>query len=128
VQYRQIITLYFSIILETSKLCNIILTIFWKSAIINLQVKIQKTCEKTTKGGKNMRDVHIKLSTIDDVKKFVNIVFRYEYDVDVVSGRYAVDAKSILGLFSIDLSKEVLMRVHSNDCDELLNELKAYIV
>ena len=75
-----------------------------------------------------MRDVHIKLSTIDDVKKFVNIVFRYEYDVDVVSGRYAVDAKSILGLFSIDLSKEVLMRVHSNDCDELLNELKAYIV
>ena len=75
-----------------------------------------------------MTERNIKLNTIEDVKKFVGVVFRYEYDVDVVSGRYAVDAKSILGLFSIDLSKEVVMKVHSSECHELLNELKDFIV
>ncbi|MDR2532583.1 MAG: HPr family phosphocarrier protein [Oscillospiraceae bacterium] len=75
-----------------------------------------------------MTEVNIKLSTIDDVKKFVNIVFRYEYDVDVISGRYAVDAKSILGLFSIDLSKAVVMKIHYDNCDELLAEVKEFMV
>jgi len=75
-----------------------------------------------------MTEVKIKLSTINDVKKFVNIVFKYEYDVDVISGRYAVDAKSILGLFSIDLSKEVTMKIHYDNCDELLAEVKEFMV
>jgi len=75
-----------------------------------------------------MTEKNIKLTTIEDVKKFVNTVFRYEYDVDVISGRYAVDAKSILGLFSIDLSKSVTMKIHSNDCEDLLNEVKQFIV
>jgi phosphotransferase system HPr-like phosphotransfer protein len=75
-----------------------------------------------------MTERSIKLNTIEDVKRFVNIVFRHEYDVDVVSGRYAVDAKSILGLFSIDLSKEVTLKVHSSECDMLLNEIKEFIV
>jgi phosphotransferase system HPr-like phosphotransfer protein len=75
-----------------------------------------------------MTERNIKLNTIEDVKKFVGIVFRYEYDVDIVSGRYAVDAKSILGLFSIDLSQEVLMKIHSDDCKELLNEINEFVV
>ena len=75
-----------------------------------------------------MTETNIKLNTIEDVKKFVSIVFKYEFDVDVVSGRYAVDAKSILGLFSIDLSKEVTLKIHSDDCTELLNEIKQFIV
>ncbi|MCL2020305.1 MAG: HPr family phosphocarrier protein [Oscillospiraceae bacterium] len=75
-----------------------------------------------------MTEAKIRLDTINDVKKFVNIVFRYEYDVDVVSGRYAVDAKSILGLFSIDLSKDVVLKVHSDNCNELLAEIKEFIV
>ena len=75
-----------------------------------------------------MTEKNIMLGTIEDVKKFVNIVFRYEFDVDVVSGRYAVDAKSILGLFSIDLSKAVTLKIYSDECDELLSEIKEFMV
>ena len=66
--------------------------------------------------------------TIDGVKDFVSIVSKYKYDVDLVSGRYVIDAKSIMGLFSLDLSSELLLLVHSNDCDDLLNELSNFIV
>ena len=75
-----------------------------------------------------MTELKIRLETINDVKEFVNIVFRYEYDVDVISGRYAVDAKSILGLFSIDLSKEVTLKIHYDNCDELLSDIKKFTV
>jgi len=75
-----------------------------------------------------MKEVTIKIDTINDVKKFVSTVSMYEFDVDVVSGRYAIDAKSIMGLFSIDLSKKILMRVHSDDCDQLLAEIKEFII
>ena len=73
-----------------------------------------------------MKEITIKIDTINDVKKFVSTVTRFEYDVDVVSGRYSVDAKSIMGLFSIDLSKVVTVRIHSEDCDDLLNEIKSF--
>ena len=75
-----------------------------------------------------MKELSIRIDSINDVKKFVNIVSRYEYDVDIVSGRYAIDAKSIMGLFSIDLSKSVTMKIHSNDCDDLLAEVKQFAV
>lgn len=54
-----------------------------------------------------MTTVKININTINDVKDFVTIVSRCEYDVDIVSGRYAIDAKSIMGTFSLDLSKEL---------------------
>jgi phosphotransferase system HPr-like phosphotransfer protein len=73
-----------------------------------------------------MKELKIKLNTISDVKKFVIIVFKYEFDVDMVSGRYSVDAKSLLGLFSLDLSQEVTLRIHSDDCNELLSEIKEF--
>ncbi|MCL1823619.1 MAG: HPr family phosphocarrier protein [Oscillospiraceae bacterium] len=75
-----------------------------------------------------MKELSIKIDTINDVKIFVNTVSRFEYDVDIISGRYAIDAKSIMGLFSIDLSKAVTMRVHSDDCDDLLAEIKQFTV
>ena len=53
---------------------------------------------------------------------------RYPYDMDLRSGRYVVDAKSILGIFSIDLSKPILMSIYSDDCDDLLKALEPYIV
>ena len=71
----------------------------------------------------------ITLEGINDVKKFVNVVSKYEFDVDLLSGRYAVDAKSIMGIFSLDLSKPIDLNIHAdNDIDTILAVLKPYIV
>lgn len=76
-----------------------------------------------------MKTVTIRLTMMTDhVKNFVSIVNRYPYDIDLRSGRYVVDAKSILGIFSIDLSRPVVMSIYSDDCDDLLEELDGYIV
>ncbi len=56
-----------------------------------------------------MKELKILLGTIEDVKEFVNITNKYEFECDLVSGRYAVDAKSIMGIFSLDLSKPLNM-------------------
>lgn len=68
------------------------------------------------------------LKTINDVKAFVNSVAKYDFDVDLLSGRYAVDAKSIMGIFSLDLSKAITMEIHSDNCQNFLNEIKPFIV
>lgn len=62
-----------------------------------------------------MKSVNILLGTINDVKEFVSIVGGYDFDIDLVSGRYAVDAKSIMGIFSLDLSKPIEVRVHCSE-------------
>lgn len=75
-----------------------------------------------------MVKVNVKIDTIDKVKDFVNLLVSCPYDVDLVSGRYVIDAKSIMGIFSLDLSKPIELDVHCDSCDELLETLKAYIV
>ena len=75
-----------------------------------------------------MKTANIRINTIEDVKNFVTTVTKCNYDVDIVSGRYAIDAKSIMGIFSLDLSKPLELRVQSDDCDELMAELDKYIV
>lgn len=75
-----------------------------------------------------MKTANIRINTIEDVKNFVTTVTKCNYEVDIVSGRYAIDAKSIMGIFSLDLSKLLELRVHSDDCDELMAELDKYIV
>lgn len=75
-----------------------------------------------------MTTFKISLQAINDVKEFVNTVMSFDFDIDLVSGRYAVDAKSIMGIFSLDLSKPLELRVHSDDCDELMAELDKYII
>ena len=75
-----------------------------------------------------MKTANIRINTIEDVKNFVTTVTKCNYDVDIVSGRYAIDAKSIMGIFSLDLSKPLELRVHSDDCVELLAELDMYII
>lgn len=75
-----------------------------------------------------MRTCNIMLNTINDVKVFVNTVSKYDFDVDLISGRYAVDAKSIMGIFSLDLSKQIRMEVHSEDCAKFFEEIKPFIV
>ena len=62
-----------------------------------------------------MKTVQILLNTINDVKFFVNAVSKYDYDVDLISGRYAIDAKSIMGIFSLDLSKPITVQAHTDD-------------
>lgn len=74
-----------------------------------------------------MNTIKIRLSSIQDVRNFVNIVSKYNVDVDLVSGRYVVDAKSIMGIFSLDLLNPITLNAHSDDCDELFAELNAYI-
>ena len=75
-----------------------------------------------------MTTTKIVINTINDVKNFVNIVTKCEYDVDIISGRYAIDAKSIMGIFSLDLSKELTLNIHSDNCAEFMDEIKSYIV
>ena len=77
-----------------------------------------------------MKTFNMMLSSINDVKDFVNIVSRYDFDVDLTSGRYVVDAKSIMGIFSLDLSKPILVEVHSDDAaaDAFVTALTKYIV
>lgn len=74
-----------------------------------------------------MVEFKVKISTIDDVKKFVNAVSKYDFDVDLISGRYAIDAKSIMGIFSIDLSKELVMKAHTDNADVIKGDLSDYI-
>ena len=75
-----------------------------------------------------MSTFNVMLGSINDVKNFVNIVSKYDTDVDLSSGRYVVDAKSIMGIFSLDLSKPIKIEIHSDDCDALVQELKPFSV
>ena len=75
-----------------------------------------------------MNTFNIKLSTIEDIRKFVEIVTRQEYDIDLSSGRYLVDAKSIMGIFSLDLMNAIQLTAHTENVDALKEELAAYIV
>lgn len=75
-----------------------------------------------------MKTFNIMLKSINDVKDFVNIVNRYDFDVDLTSGRYIVDAKSIMGIFSLDLSKPIKVEAHSDNTDSFINEVKPFIV
>ncbi len=74
-----------------------------------------------------MTAVKIRLGTINDVKDFVNAVTLCDYEVDLVSGRYAIDAKSIMGIFSLDLSRPVDMIIHTDECGELLAKIDRFV-
>ena len=75
-----------------------------------------------------MKKVTVSLASINDVKSFVNIVSKYDFDVDLISGRYVVDAKSIMGIFSLDLSNPIDVEVMTDDCDSFIDEIKPFTV
>ena len=78
-----------------------------------------------------MKPVRISLNSIDKVKSFVNDLVRFtDVDFDLVSGRYVIDAKSIMGIFSLDLSKPIDLNIHADEdkLDEIVNTLKPYII
>lgn len=76
-----------------------------------------------------MKTVQISLNSIDKVKSFVNAITQFDYDFDLISGRYVIDAKSIMGIFSLDLSKPIDLNIHTEDgAEEILTALKPYIM
>ena len=77
-----------------------------------------------------MKTLQISLNSIDKVKTFVNEINRFEAEFDLVSGRYVIDAKSIMGIFSLDISKPIDLNIHTDgeQLDEILARLESYII
>ena len=76
-----------------------------------------------------MKTVQISLNPIDKVKSFVNEITKYDNDFDLVSGRYVINAKSIMGIFSLDLSKPIDLNIHADsNLDDILAALDSYII
>lgn len=76
-----------------------------------------------------MKTVRISLNSIDKVKAFVNEVTKFDAEFDLVSGRYVIDAKSIMGIFSLDLSKPIDLAIHAEaNKDEIMEALKPYLI
>ena len=76
-----------------------------------------------------MKTVQISLNSIGKVKSFVNTISQFEYDFDLISGRYVIDAKSIMGIFSLDLSKSINLAIHTEEnLDDIMEVLKPYLV
>jgi len=77
-----------------------------------------------------MKSVRISLDSIDKVKAFVNVINKYDYDFDLVSGRYVIDAKSIMGIFSLDLSRPIDLNIHAEEdaLEAIEKDLSEYII
>ena len=76
-----------------------------------------------------MKTVQISLNSIGKVKSYVYAISQVDYDFDLISGRYVIDAKSIMGIFSLDLSKPIDLAIHTeNDIPEIMEALQPYII
>ncbi|MCQ2533507.1 MAG: HPr family phosphocarrier protein [Clostridia bacterium] len=75
-----------------------------------------------------MKTVVVKLSKINDVKDLVNAAHLCDYDIDIISGKYIADAKSIMGIFGLDLNSELTLQIYSDTCDDFLDQIKNIIV
>lgn len=75
-----------------------------------------------------MKTTRIRLNGVDDIRAFVNAVAMYKYDIDLRGGRYVVDAKSIMGIFSLDLSSPIEMVVYGDKEDELIARVQKFVV
>ena len=76
-----------------------------------------------------MTKTTVNLQAINDVKDFVKIGMKYDFDIDLVSGRYAVDAKSIMGIFSLDIAKPIRLNIYADEnTDQVMKVLSTYTV
>lgn len=77
-----------------------------------------------------MNFFHVLLTSINDVKQFVNAACEQPFDIDILAGRYIIDAKSIMGIFSVDLTKPIRVEIHGTDedCKAFYEKVKDYIV
>lgn len=74
-----------------------------------------------------MKEIKIKLSNVQDIREFVNVVILADYDVDLVQGRYVIDAKSIMGIFSLDLLSPITLVAHTQNADFLFEKLAKFV-
>ena len=77
-----------------------------------------------------MCEVEIKLNTIDDVKNLVNDITEFECDFEIISGRFVVDAKSVMGILSLDLSRKLMLVIQSDDeykIDKIKDKIERFI-
>ncbi|MBR5514672.1 MAG: HPr family phosphocarrier protein [Clostridia bacterium] len=75
-----------------------------------------------------MKTVNIKLSTIEDVRTLVDTATECNYDIELSSGNYTIDAKSIMGIFGLDLSKPVTLTAFGEDTSKLLEKIDSLII
>lgn len=126
---------YSYIILEISEFCNKLLTILKKIAILFLGNDAvpggaaNKGSRIIGKAANFMKECKVKLSSIADVKEFTSLANSRTFELDLVSGKYTVDAKSIMGIFSLDLTKTLTLVLHGNDeeCKDFLDDAEKFI-
>ncbi len=75
-----------------------------------------------------MKENKIMLNNVQDIRDFVKIVIMTDYEVDLVQGRYVIDAKSIMGIFSLDLLSPITLVAHTDFADDLFEKIEKYIV
>ena len=75
-----------------------------------------------------MKETKIKLSNVQDIREFVNVIILADYDVDLVQGRYVIDAKSIMGIFSLDLLSPITLVAHTDNADVIFEKLAKFFV
>ena len=75
-----------------------------------------------------MKEIKIILDNIQDIREFVNSVILVDYDVDLVQGRYTIDAKSIMGIFSLDLLHPIDLIAHTDNPELLMQKIGKFIV
>ena len=75
-----------------------------------------------------MKSVSVKLPTIEAVQKFVDTVCEFDADITLSSGRYIVDAKSIMGIFSLDLLSPITVIAHTENAEEFFDKIQKFSV
>jgi hypothetical protein len=81
--------------------------------------------------GDRMNEFYIKVDSVDKVKDFVKVTNKIVPDMDLIVGRYIIDAKSIMGIFSVDLTRKICLKIHSDnekECTEIRKKLEKFIV
>ena len=86
--------------------------------------RVRKNLERVVE----MKETQIKLSNVQDIREFVNIVILADYEVDLIQGRYVIDAKSIMGIFSLDLLSPITLVAHTENSDALFEKIKKFVV
>ncbi len=75
-----------------------------------------------------MKSLRIKITSSTDVKRFLSVVQKYPFDISLRNDSYLVDAKSVLGLFSLDLTRPIDVEIREKNTDELIEELSPFSV
>ena len=91
---------------------------------ISYNHRVRKNLERVVE----MKEIQIKLSNVQDIREFVNIVILADYEVDLIQGRYVIDAKSIMGIFSLDLLSSITLVAHTENSDALFEKIKKFVV